>query len=101
MARPLVQRGASVLALAAFALLPLGAALATRAAPRGPGPVAAIFPPWWSAERSVVAAGTAGPVLRLGALPFVVVAAADHARLRQAGAWLLLDPFALAACGPQ
>jgi hypothetical protein len=82
-------------------LLPLGVAVAAQFAPPADGPVAAVFPPWWDARSAFVAAGDAGPVVRFGALPFIViVAATDRARLRAAGAWLLLDPRALGLCAP-
>jgi hypothetical protein len=61
--------------------------------------VAAVFPPWWSAPRVFAAAGRAGPVVRFGAARFVVIVqAADRARLRAGGAWLLLDPAVLGGC---
>jgi hypothetical protein len=86
-------------ALGLMAVLPLGVALGAQAVPPAGGPVAAVFPPWWQATRVFAAAGTAGPVARFGALPvIVVVATPDRARLRAAGAWLLLDPRALGGC---
>jgi hypothetical protein len=66
-------------------------------------PVAAIFPPWWNAERVFAAAASAGgAIVREGAWPSIlVVSAADgdlpH-RLREAGAWLLVNPTALDGC---
>lgn len=66
------------------------------------GPVAALFPPWWSAARSVSAAAAAGAVVRFGAVGFVVAIVPDvptpGRQLRQAGAWLTSDPRALGAC---
>jgi hypothetical protein len=60
-----------------------------------------VFPPWWSLEDAVVSAGSAGRLVRLGALPFIIVLAeADRPRLRTAGAWMLLDPRALGSCAP-
>jgi len=86
-------------ALILLALLPLGVALGAQAAPPAGGAVAAVFPPWWDAARAFAAAGTAGPVARFGAVPFIVIVAApNRARLRAAGAWLLLDPRALGGC---
>jgi hypothetical protein len=88
-------------ALGLMAVLPLGVALGAQAAPPAAGPVAAVFPPWWPAARAFAAAGTAGPVARFGGVPFIVVVAApDRARLRAAGAWLLLDPHAVGGCAP-
>ncbi len=78
--------------------LSLWVALHAAAAPTD-GPVAALFPPWWGMSDTVLAASGAGQVVRAGALPFIaVVAQADRPALRRAGAWLLLDPLALAGC---
>jgi hypothetical protein len=65
--------------------------------------VAAVFPPWWSAERSfAAAASTGGAVVRTGAWSNILVVKPGEAdlsdRLYAAGAWLLLDPLALDAC---
>ncbi len=84
-----------------LALLSLAAAAAIELQPPARGPVAAVFPPWWGAARSMLAAASAGPVVRLGALPSIVVALpapGGLARLRRAGAWLLLNPAALGGC---
>ncbi len=76
-------------------------------APRPPAPegavLAAVFPPWWNATRSFLAASEAGvAIIRAGVLPAILVVRLDHAesraRLREAGAWLLLDPQALGDC---
>jgi hypothetical protein len=92
---------AGYVSLILVAALPLGVALACQFAPQGNGPVAALFPPWWDAQRVFIAAGAAGPVMRFGALKFIVIVASnDQARLRAAGAWLLLDPIALGLCAP-
>ena len=88
--------------LAAATLAPLAVALAATLAPAPNGPVAAVFPPWWKAGQAIAQAWAAGPVIREGAAPFIiVVAAADRARLRSLGAWLLLDPGAVGGCLPQ
>lgn len=64
--------------------------------------VAVVFPPWWDASRTLLAAAQAGPVLRLGAARFVVLvgplAPPARERVRRAGAWLLLSPLGLAGC---
>ncbi len=79
-----------------MAIMPFGVALASSLAPRGDGPVAAVFPPWWGLGRSMASAAAAGSVVRFGAFPFVVVvSAADRRVLRARGAWLLLDPLAV------
>ena len=88
---------------AALALFSLAAAAAISLQPAAGGPVAAVFPPWWSASRAMLAAASAGPVVRLGGLPFIVVAlpakGGGRKQLRRQGAWLLLNPQAAGACG--
>jgi hypothetical protein len=84
----------SFLGTATLGLWPSGAAGA---------PIAAVFPPWWSAERSFAAAASAGgAIVREGAWSNILVVMpgdGDFAhRLQAAGAWLLLDPRALDAC---
>jgi hypothetical protein len=65
--------------------------------------VAVAFPPWWSAERIFTATASAdAAIVRITAIPsFLVVQPDGHdglARLREAGAWLAIDPQAVAAC---
>jgi len=65
--------------------------------------VAVAFPPWWNAERIFAAAATAdAAIVRTTALATIlVVRPTDQdglGRLRQAGAWLTIDPQAIAAC---
>ena len=65
--------------------------------------VAVAFPPWWSAERVFAAAASAdAAVVRITAIPSLLVVQPDGrdglARLREAGAWLAVDPQAVAAC---
>ncbi len=102
-------------ALICLVLLPL----VTGLAPQAERPIAAIFPPWWDATRSVLAAGAGGRLLGLGPWPFVVVVAADRvadhaaaqvpgqapgrargqvARLRAAGAWAVLSAGLFSGC---
>ena len=77
--------------------------------PKPGQPVAALFPPWWSAERAFAAAtSTGGRIVRTGAWStlVVVVPEAGHeagfsGRLGVAGAWLIVDPQSLGGCGPQ
>ena len=74
-------------------------ALSLSMAPPAAGPVAAVFPPWWDSAQVLQAAAAAGPVVRFGALPFIVVVVPEHRHLlRPAGAWLVLDPRALGGC---
>lgn len=68
--------------------------------------VVAVFPPWWPPSRSIVAASEAGVILDSGAYPFVVIVQSKTseldtelgARLRAAGALLVLDPLGLGGC---
>ena len=78
------------------------AALAFQARP-GAEIVAVAFPPWWSAQQVLLAAASAdAAIVRTTALPAIlVVRPNDHdglARLHSAGAWLAIDPQAIAAC---
>ncbi|MGC9271110.1 hypothetical protein [Acidiphilium sp.] len=76
------------------------AVLAVMMAPPAQGPVAAVFPPWWSGARALQAAASAGAVLRFGGYRFVVVALPRRrVMLERAGAWVLLDPLASGICG--
>jgi hypothetical protein len=89
-------QGLGIAGLAGFGLL--AALLAEPSA----GPVAAMFPPWWDATRSVSAAAQGGSVLRFGAVDFIVLVDPGdpngRRRLRRAGAWLLLNPHGVAGC---
>jgi hypothetical protein len=65
--------------------------------------VAAAFPPWWSGEQALLAAASANAlIVRTTAIPAVLVvrpASEDGMnRLYRAGAWLAIDPQAIAAC---
>ncbi|NVN86021.1 MAG: hypothetical protein HXX15_08010 [Rhodopseudomonas sp.] len=65
--------------------------------------VAVAFPPWWNSQQVIVAAASANAaIVRLTALPAVLVVRPDDRegilRLHQAGAWLAIDPQAIAAC---
>lgn len=65
--------------------------------------VAVAFPPWWTSHDSFAAAALANAeIVRTTAIPSVlVVKPAIHEgliHLRKAGAWLTLDPQAIAAC---
>jgi hypothetical protein len=65
--------------------------------------VAVIFPPWWNAQRAFLASASAdAAIVRMTALPSLLVVRPDRhdglARLREAGAWLAIDPQAIAAC---
>jgi len=78
------------------------AALSLQAHP-GAEVVAVAFPPWWSAQQAVVAAASTGAaIVRMTAVPSLLVVRPEGRdglmRLRQAGAWLAMDPQAVAAC---
>jgi hypothetical protein len=65
--------------------------------------VAVAFPPWWSAQQAFQATSSANAaIVRMTAIPSVLVVRPDDraglARLREAGAWLAVDPRAIAAC---
>jgi hypothetical protein len=65
--------------------------------------VAVAFPPWWSTEQAFGAAASAdAAIVRMTAIPSLLVVRPDQhdglARLRRAGAWLAIDPQAIAAC---
>jgi hypothetical protein len=104
--RPVTRRIAAVAGPVALAVLgvvaSLFAAVAVEAQPRTPGRVAAVFPPWWSAAQALGAAGSAGDVAGVGAVPFIVIVRGSPAdlsqRVRSAGALLLLDPALAGAC---
>jgi hypothetical protein len=94
---------AAALLLASFFAV---AALSFQARP-GTEIVAVAFPPWWTTRDSFAAAALAdAAIVRTTAIPAVLVVKPDiHKglyegliRLRKAGAWLTLDPQAIAAC---
>jgi hypothetical protein len=65
--------------------------------------VAVVFPPWWSTQQALLAAASADAAfVRTTAIPAILVVRPDGqtglARLREAGAWLAIDPRAIAAC---
>jgi hypothetical protein len=65
--------------------------------------VAVVFPPWWNAQEVFLASASAdAAIVRMTAVPFLLVVRPDLrdglTRLRKAGAWLAMDPQAIAAC---
>ncbi len=65
--------------------------------------VAVAFPPWWRAERALLAAASANAsIVRMTAIPALLVVRPDRngglSRLYQAGALLTMDPQAIAGC---
>jgi len=90
---------AAALLVASFVAI---AALSLQVRP-GSEVVAVALSPWWRAEKGLVAAASANAaIVRMTALPaLLVVRPDDHdglTRLRKAGAWLAIDPQAIAAC---
>jgi len=79
----------------------LVATLAVSAPPSDPRRIAMVFPPWWSTEQSVTAAASAGDILGIGGVPFIVIVRPDPAKAargaRSAGALFTLgaDPRSL------
>ena len=65
--------------------------------------VAVAFPPWWSSRQIFEAAASAhAAIVRTTAITAILVVRPDEreglARLREAGAWLAIDPQAIAGC---
>lgn len=88
------------LALLAFSLPVVGLAAV---APDGASEIAVVGAPWADVSRMAeIVASADGAIVRVGGLQNVIVAFSEHpdfaARLRAAGAWLVLDPLILAAC---
>jgi hypothetical protein len=90
---------ASALLVASFIAI---AALSLQVRP-GAEIVAVAFPPWWSSQEAFIAAASAdAAIVRMTAIPSLVVVRPDQhdglARLRSAGVWLAIDPRAIDAC---
>jgi hypothetical protein len=65
--------------------------------------VAVAFPPWWTSQQIFEAAASAdAAIVRTTAVAAILVVRPDAheglTRLRQAGAWLAIDPQAVAGC---
>jgi hypothetical protein len=90
---------ATALLIASFVAV---AALSLQVRP-GTEIVAVAFPPWWSTAQAFRAAASAdAAIVRMTAVPSLLVVRPDQhdglTRLRKAGAWLAMDPQAIAAC---
>ena len=90
---------AAALLLASWLLI---AALSLQPRP-GTEVIAVVFPPFWNSQQvfSAVASSDAAIVRTTALATIVVVRPSDHEgllRLRRAGAWLAIDPQAVAAC---
>jgi hypothetical protein len=77
-------------------------AMSAAAAPVGASRVAAVFPPWWSAAQAAGAAASAGNIAGAGAHSSIVIVSSAtpglEARLRDAGAIVLLSPDLAGLC---
>jgi hypothetical protein len=77
-------------------------AMSAAAAPMGATRVAAVFPPWWTGARAIDAAATAGSIAGAGATASILIVSSDApglaARLRAAGAMMLLSPGLAGLC---
>ncbi len=65
--------------------------------------VAVAFPLWWDTQQAFAAAASAdAAIVRVTAIPSLLVVRPDGvrglSRLHEAGAWLVIDPLAIAAC---
>jgi hypothetical protein len=89
---------ATVIGVAALAL-----SFTAEAGSRNSARAAGVFPPWWSQSAALAAAGQAGDITAVGALPFVVIIRSAHGpaapRLRAAGALLSLNAGLAGLCG--
>jgi len=85
----------------AIGVASLGVAALADARPRGDR-IAAVFPPWWTAEQALASALAVAPVAGVGRFSFIVAAHArgpeTAASLRAAGAWLTLDGSRFSFC---
>jgi hypothetical protein len=78
------------------------AALSLQARP-GLEVVAVAFPPWWTSQQVFEATASAdAAIVRTTAITAILVVRPDAregvTRLREAGAWLTIDPQAIAGC---
>lgn len=99
---PSARAGLAWAPLALILVASLATTILVGGRPRDGARLAAVFPPWWTAERSLAAAAAAGPVVGFGAVPFIVAVADDDPRLIErleaAGAWLVLDGSRFRLC---
>jgi hypothetical protein len=83
----------------------LAASAALTIMPRDSHRMVAVFPPWWSAEKELAAAASAGAVGSVGRLPFILAVQSSDSglgvRLGEAGALLVLDGSAFTFCSSQ
>lgn len=85
--------------------LSLGVPLVTLPPTQAGQPVFVVAAPWSDSGRTIELVGHAdGAVLRGTAIPWIAIAVSPQpdfpARLRHAGAWIILDAALLTGCGP-
>lgn len=94
-----------VVTIAAAILASLFVAAAIEAPGSDPSRLAAIFPPWWSGQRAIAAAASAGDILGVGGARFVVILHGDPTdlagRLRAAGALFTVSSDFAGLCSPR
>jgi ABC-type nitrate/sulfonate/bicarbonate transport system substrate-binding protein len=98
-----LRQGPSVIAASVLAAASVLSLAALEAQPRDRTRVAAIFPPWTSAEHAMAqVAQSGGRIVRAGLIDAIVVVQGDDAnlvdRLYAAGAWAVVDPSAWGGC---
>ena len=90
----------TVLTAAAVPLLSTLSLVGILLSGKATGTEALLFPPWWNAETSFLAAAETGPVLSTGGLPFVVLVPSNIHRDRARGEWLHFHAAASRGCFP-
>ncbi|WP_395662313.1 hypothetical protein [Aestuariivirga sp.] len=60
--------------------------------------VALVYPPWWSAEQSFLAAAEGGPILAPGGLPNIILVPVDSHPAKTHGEWLRFNVSARLGC---
>lgn len=77
-------------------------AMSAAAAPADANRIAAVFPPWWSSAQIIGAGAAAGDIAGAGAYRSILIVSSRtpglSARLRQAGAIVLLSPGLAGLC---
>jgi len=86
--------------MVAVALLSALSLLGILLSGKATGTEALLFPPWWDADTSFLAAAETGPVLSTGGLPFVVLVPSNVNRNRARGEWLRFHAAASRGCFP-
>jgi hypothetical protein len=88
--------------IAAVVIAAIGMSTVLQPPPANAVSIAAVFPPWWSRNQIWRAALSTGEVVDVGGSRFVLVlhssAPGLAARLRRAGALLVLDRLTLGVC---